>query len=129
MAVAWLSFLLILFLLLVGSGAPAAQLCCHSLLAHAQLGSSTLTRNCSSTASVAHATKTVADLLAAAGSYAVKAEAANDITYIVKSNSLRKTAKERFRRFKQFIVQSLKNFKYILVNLNQCALQGSLCVY
>ncbi|XP_077484032.1 uncharacterized protein LOC144094048 [Amblyomma americanum] len=41
--------------------------------------------------------KTIVDLTAAADSYSKKAEAANDITYIVKSNSLRKTAKEKMQ--------------------------------
>ncbi|XP_029845476.2 uncharacterized protein LOC115328421 [Ixodes scapularis] len=38
---------------------------------------------------------TIADLTASADAYAEKAEKANDLTYIVKSNSLRKTAKSK----------------------------------
>lgn len=38
---------------------------------------------------------TIDDLMASADAYAEKAEAANDVAHIVKSNSLRKTAKEK----------------------------------
>lgn len=38
---------------------------------------------------------TIADLTACADNYAEQAEASSDITFIVKSNSLRNTAKEK----------------------------------